>query len=45
VALKRLKKKRCAKALAYIISYTSGHIMGFEVEANDTARKYLDELT
>lgn len=45
VALKRLKTLRCVKALMYIISYTSGRIMGFEGEANRTATKYLDELS
>lgn len=45
VALKRLKKIRCVKALEYIMSVSSGHIMGFEVEVNETATKYLDELT
>jgi hypothetical protein len=45
VALKRLKKNRCVKALEYIMSVSSGHIMGFEVEVCRTAREYLDELT
>lgn len=45
VALKRLKKLRCAKALEYIIQVSSGHIFYPDVEINRTAVEYLDEIT
>lgn len=47
VALKRLRKKRCVKALEYIMQVASDRsIMNtFATEVRKTATKYLEELS